>query len=281
MSTVGASRDDRAGRAGPWRWQTLVRIGFVVALSVVLVLCAWTLLAIRARPEARASLVSDSTVTVVRTDTHISFSPARHTPTAGLLFFAGALVDPVSYGPILRRVAESGYTGILVTLPNRGLLGGFDGPDVLTRGVSAVAELKGVERWVLAGHSRGAGAAARLAQTNGGAFAALVLIASSDPRKFSLASTSLPVTQIYGTRDGVERLEQVERNLRNLPASTRRIRIDGGNHSQFAYYGLQPGDWRATITREAQQQVVVSALLEILAGQMRTERPAPAASLPR
>lgn len=99
-------------------------------------------------------------------------------------------------------------------------------------------------------HSLGGGVAAPLVGTFAEKFVALVLIGSSGPRGFSLARAPLPVTQIYGTRDTVETPERLERNLGNLPPSTRRIRIDGGNHSQFAYYGLQPGDWAASITRE-------------------------------
>ena len=51
---------------------------------------------------------------------------------------------------------------------------------------------------------------------------------------------------------------------RNLPPDTRDIRIDGGNHSQFGYYGFQPGDWPATITRDEQQRLTLDAILSAL-----------------
>jgi len=69
---------------------------------------------------------------------------------------------------------------------------------------------------------------------------------------------------VYGTRDTVADVAKVEATRHNLPAGARQIRIDGGNHSQFGYYGFQPGDWPATISREAQQAVTLEVLLDLL-----------------
>lgn len=65
-------------------------------------------------------------------------------------------------------------------------------------------------------------------------------------------------------RDTVADVAKVEATRKNLPSSTREIRIDGGNHSQFGYYGFQLGDWPATIGREQQQRITLAALLEAL-----------------
>jgi alpha/beta hydrolase family protein len=93
-------------------------------------------------------------------------------------------------------------------------------------------------------------------------FAGLVLIGTSHPREFSLAHLEIPVVQVFGTRDTVADADKVQSALVNLPPATRSVRIDGGNHSQFGYYGFQPGDWPATISRETQQQLTVQAILE-------------------
>jgi pimeloyl-ACP methyl ester carboxylesterase len=180
------------------------------------------------------------------------------------LFFAGALVDPVAYAPLMRQVAVAGYPTVLVRLPRRGAFGGADGPGVLTRGVNATLQVPTVTRWVLAGHSRGGEVASRLAHTAAPSFAALVLIGTSHPRDISLANTRLLVTRIYGTRDTIADVDKLERNRPNLPAVFRDVRIDGGNHSQFGAYGFQPGDWPATISREEQQRVTSSAILDAL-----------------
>ena len=49
-----------------------------------------------------------------------------------------------------------------------------------------------------------------------------------------------------------------------LPADTRYVPIEGGNHAQMGWYGPQPGDGTATISREDQQQQVVAATEELL-----------------
>jgi hypothetical protein len=42
------------------------------------------------------------------------------------------------------------------------------------------------------------------------------------------------------------------------------VPIEGGNHAQFGYYGPQPGDAPATISREEQQIQAVDATVALL-----------------
>jgi hypothetical protein len=91
-----------------------------------------------------------------------------------------------------------------------------------------------------------------------------VLVGTSHPRDFSLATTPVRVTRVYGTRDTVADVEKLEATRRNLPTSTRMVAIDGGNHSQFGCYGFQPGDWPATVSRETQQRITRQALIDAL-----------------
>jgi hypothetical protein len=85
---------------------------------------------------------------------------------------------------------------------------------------------------------------------------------TSHPRDRDLSRAAIDVTKIAASNDGVAGAAQFDTT--RLPASTRWVRLDGGNHSQFAYYGFQLFDGRATITREAQQQLVADALLAVL-----------------
>ena len=43
------------------------------------------------------------------------------------------------------------------------------------------------------------------------------------------------------------------------------VEIEGGNHAQFGYYGIQSGDNVATISREEQQAQMNAAVLALLA----------------
>ncbi len=64
-------------------------------------------------------LASDGRV-VVRTETDgLAFTPVRPAGAAGLIFVAGAMVEPQAYAPLLRSVAEAGFRVELVELPYR------------------------------------------------------------------------------------------------------------------------------------------------------------------
>jgi hypothetical protein len=245
-------------------WPVIRRIWITTGITATVVFVTWSLWAYRASSAAHAAMVSDERVDVVRGERHWTFLPRAAVQPVGLLFFPGALVDPVAYAPLLRRVAEAGYPVALVQVPRRGAFGGAEGAEPLNRAVTAMASVAPASRWVVAGHSRGGEIASRLAHTNAPSLAGLLLIGTSHPRDLSLARSRLRVARVYGTRDTVADVEKLERTRVNLPPGTRHVRIDGGNHSQFGAYGFQPGDWPATISRTEQQRLTLEALLQML-----------------
>lgn len=91
-----------------------------------------------------------------------------------------------------------------------------------------------------------------------------MLIGTSHPRDVDLSSLRVPVTKIVGTRDGLASIEAVEANRELLPAGTTWIRIEGGNHSQFGWYGFQPGDRRAAVSAEAQRAAMIHGVLALM-----------------
>jgi pimeloyl-ACP methyl ester carboxylesterase len=72
------------------------------------------------------------------------------------------------------------------------------------------------------------------------------------------------VTTIHGSNDGLVSVSQIDDSLKLLPPSTVRVEIPGGNHAQFGWYGEQAGDNAATINREAQQNLTVTATVQLL-----------------
>ena len=246
------------------RWATIRKIWITTGISATVVFVTWSLLAYRASSEARTAMQGNERVAVTEADHHWRFQPREASAETGLLFFPGALVNPKAYAPLLLSVATARYPALLIEVPRRGVAGGADGAEPLNRAVTATLGLPEVKRWVVAGHSRGAEIAARLARTTAPSIAGLVLIGSSHPRDFSITNIGLPVTRVYGTRDTVADVEKLERTKPNLPADAKHVRIDGGNHSQFGSYGFQPGDWPATISREEQQRQTLGAVLEML-----------------
>jgi hypothetical protein len=254
----------RENRAPVSVWARVRRIWVRAGAVVLVVFPVWMLIAFRATSHGRAALSSDTQVTVVRRTHDWTFAPKAAPARAGVLFFPGAMVDPIAYAPLLHEVAAAGYPAVLVEVPRRGALGGAEEPAVFDRARAAMRALGDIDRWVVAGHSRGGLIAATFVRGNSLKFAGLVLIGTTHPRDFSLADAQLPVTKVYGTRDTVADVDKIMANRANLPPATRMIAIAGGNHSQFGYYGFQLGDWPATISRDEQQRQTKEVLLAVL-----------------
>jgi len=245
---------------------TLIKRAWITTgIAATIVFIAWSLVAYRANAEGRSAARSDSLVANVRREGVWRFSsPRAKAPTAGLLFFPGALVDPAAYAPLARAVAAAGFAVTLVELPRRGAFGGANDPELLGRALDETRTRDGPRRWVVAGHSRGAVAAVDFAAAYPGSLAGLVLVGTTHPRDVDLAALRVPVTKIIGSNDGIASERKSEANRRLLPSTVRWIRIEGGNHSQFGWYGFQPGDRFAGIPPEEQRARMVAAILDML-----------------
>ncbi|MEJ7813054.1 MAG: alpha/beta family hydrolase [Gemmatimonadaceae bacterium] len=242
------------------------RVWVTVGLTAFVVFAGWSLLAYRANGEAHRAVESSPSLSISHEAGYWSFTPLGTTKRSdvGLLFFAGSLVDPVAYAPIARAAASAGFPALVVELPRRGAFGGADDPALLDRARSLMRRSGGPSRWVVAGHSRGGAVASQLASEPSPGLVALVLIGTSHPRDFSLAHLTIPVTKISGSRDGLARPDRIAANRSLLPATTRWVEIAGGNHSQFGWYGFQPGDRRATIPAAEQRAVMLRAIGDAL-----------------
>ncbi len=246
--------------------QKFQRIWAMVGSIVLVLFVGWALIAYRATAEAKRALVSDEVVTVVRGDGFWSFAAPHVEQVAdlGILFFPGALVDPAAYAPITRAAAEAGFPAILVEVPRRAVLGGADGPQVIDRAVKGMRSVSGVVKWVIAGHSRGGAIASRFLNERSWRAAGLILIGTSHPRDFSLAHVTVPTWKILGSLDGISPIEKSEANRHLLPRTCKWFVLPGGNHSQFGWYGFQPGDRFATIERAVQQGVTIEFVIKAL-----------------
>src|SRR5688572_14603212 len=110
-------------------WRRVRRIWATLGIAATVIFVGWSIVAYRAAPEAHAAMRTDARVTVSNDRTTWRFQP-RVGPvgSVGLLFFPGALVDPVAYAPLVRAAAEAGHVAIIVELPRRGAFGGADDP---------------------------------------------------------------------------------------------------------------------------------------------------------
>jgi hypothetical protein len=74
----------------------------------------------------------------------------------------------------------------------------------------------------------------------------------------------LKVTSIFASQDGLATKDKIDASRPLLPATTDWVEISGGNHAQFGWYGLQPGDNPASISHQAQQDQIVAAVVKLL-----------------
>jgi len=239
------------------KWIRRIWVGSGLAFTV------WLVWNAQARGVSSGLLQSSGAVAVRDSGGVLQFMPRHDTTSAGLIFLPGGAIDPRAYVPLLRAVAEAGHPAVLVRLPWRAAPTDASRQVVWDR-VLAIANQQPERRWILSGHSRGAALSARFAGEHPEALAGLVLIATTHPKEFSLAALPIPVTKIYATNDCVADSAAVFANAGLLPASTRWVRLEGGNHRQFGWYGAQLGDCSATIGREAQQAATLETLLESL-----------------
>lgn len=236
------------------------RIRYVL-LTFWMIVLAWLFYSMQARGFDPAILENNTTVQVETSDGGISFRSLPDTASVGLILYPGALVDPQAYAPLARAIADAGYRVVIVKVPFR--IDAFDWQwDAVVERTEAVRS-KDTERtgWVVGGHSRGGKMAARLVSERADQFEGLLLVGTSHPRRDNLSQLSLDVTKVFASEDGLASVAEIEAFAHNLPSSTRFVRVEGGNHRQFGYYGWQPGDGRATIDRETQQRKTVEAAL--------------------
>jgi hypothetical protein len=244
------------------RLRRAVRFGFILWAVVS---TAWLLDSFRTRGVDRHLLEGNREVVVQSSAAVLSFLPARSSP-AGLVFIVGAGVAAEAYAPLLRPVADLGYPVFIVRLPFR--IAPLEGHkrEAIARAKKILASTPGVTRWVVAGHSLGGALAARMAaeRTPADGIVGIVLVGTSHPKATDLSASTLRFTKVFGTRDGVAPATAIEANRHLLPAATNWIRIEGGTHSQFANYGHQLFDGRASVSRERQQELTRDALLAAL-----------------
>ena len=236
----------------------LLRVLLLVSLLLLLGFLGfvvWAETPLGPMPEALAALSSDARV-LVRTDPWLSFRPAAATPEVGFILYPGGRVDPRSYAPLAREIAAAGYLVVIPPMPlNLAVLAPQRAADIM----AAYPEIR---RWVVGGHSLGGAMAAQFAHDHPQRVAGLVLWAAYPAGNLSLADAALPVLSIYGTEDMGR--EAIEASRSRLPPHTEWVILPGGNHAQFGWYGPQPGDGLARISREAQQAWVVQATLGFL-----------------
>lgn len=226
---------------------TIFLVGFVV----------WAQIPLGPMTEVYEALNSDSEVKVT-TDRWLVFEPVNSSKNIGFIVYPGGRVDYRSYAPLAHKIAAQGFFTIIAPMPlNLAVFGVNTASDIINF-------YPQITSWAIGGHSLGGTMAAQFAYENPSKIASLILWAAYPASGNNMSKYSLLVTTIYGSNDGLVSISQIQDSLKLLPPTTIQVEIAGGNHAQFGWYGDQPGDNNADISRERQQSQILNATLQSL-----------------
>jgi pimeloyl-ACP methyl ester carboxylesterase len=232
------------------RWQKIFLSILVILVLFVGAFVIWGETPSKPMPEAIAALQSDKSVTVSNGN-WLVFTPVGTFPTAGLIFYPGGRVDYRAYAPMAHALAAKGYLVVIPYMPLNLAVFGID------KAVEVREAYTNIQNWFIGGHSLGGSMAADELFKHPEQFNGLILLASYPANSDDLSNYSGKVLSLSGSMDGLATPAKIAASKALLPASSQFVEIQGGDHAFFGWYGPQSGDHPATITREAQQAIVI------------------------
>lgn len=170
---------------------------------------------------------------------------------SALIFYPGAKVEYTSYLPMFSQLASQGVDCYLVEMPFNIAFFGSDS-------ANSIMENSSYAHYYMAGHSLG-GVVASSYANHTDSIDGLILFAA-----YPTEDINIPVLSIYGSEDKVLNFEKYNESKPLIKGNFTEFVVDGGNHEQFAYYGNQSGDGKATITPENQQKQCVSEIIKFI-----------------
>ncbi|MDP2843474.1 MAG: alpha/beta fold hydrolase [Acetobacterium sp.] len=241
--------------------QILMRIikilGMVVVAFVIIIL---TYLGdyYHADQTAHDALIASEQVNVREAQNLTIFTPTAGQDKMGFIFYPGGKVEDIAYAPLMRSLAEHGYSAVIVGMP-------FNLAVFNTNGADKVMEtLPEIDQWIMVGHSLGGAIASDYLAGHDDQVAGLVLLGAY-PNK-TIAQSSHPVLSLYGSKDQIIDQQGFADGRNKLPVTASYHEITGGNHSGFGNYGEQAGDGIASISSVEQQAITITKIIEIWKG---------------
>ncbi|MBB3111733.1 hypothetical protein FHS18_003801 [Paenibacillus phyllosphaerae] len=238
------------------RWKKVLLWGGAIVLIIVIAGFVY-LNSITYQPSAtaEAAFQTDGQVKVTNITDGYQFEPAdgQKIKQPNIIFYPGGLVEPESYSPLARELAEAGHRVFVADMPlNLAMFG-------QNKAGSFISDHSD-ESFVIGGHSLGGVFAARYAAAHTDQIQGVFFLASYADDGGAIRDTDLSALQITGTNDAVLNTEAWESSKTNLPEDTVYVQIDGGNHGQFGSYGMQKGDQEPTVSEQEQTETTAAAI---------------------
>lgn len=171
-------------------------------------------------------------------------------PLKNIVFIPGGLVTPDSYSFLAISIANVGYN---VTISKAPFYLAILAPNYAKRFLDADLDN------VIIGHSLGGVVGSMIASGND--LVSTVILMGSYPIKDISDKETLLIIAEYDL--GMDE-EAFANSLQYVNEDNTLYFIEGGNHAQFGWYGPQKGDGDATISTLAQQELVITEIIDFL-----------------
>jgi len=231
-----------------WKFRILVPF-FALFQLILLVFLLWASDYYHADQTALEAMIPDDKVKVRTVSTGWVFDgPSEDT---AFIFYPGAKVEAVSYGPILHEIARKEADVYLVDMPMNLAFFGINRADQIINSTS-------YDHYYLGGHSLGGAMAAMYAADHDSdSLEGLILLAA-----YPIKNLDIDVLLLYGSQDRILNMDKVKKveELAPEPGQYSKYIIEGGNHAQFGNYGKQKGDGQAWISAVDQQKEALQLL---------------------
>lgn len=206
-----------------------------------------------AESSANALLNGTDNVTVNKIDNGLFLDGPGN--ESALIFYPGAKIEYTSYLPMFMDLANDGVDCFLVEMPfNLAVLAPDSADSIIDNGNYTY------DKWYISGHSLGGSMAASYIKNHPDKIDGLILLAAYSAD--DLGDT--PVLSIYGSNDGNLNKVTYEESLGLIDGNLTEYVIDGGNHAQFASYGIDKKDGKASISPEEQKNQTEEQILEFI-----------------
>ena len=174
---------------------------------------------------------------------------------SSIIFYPGAKIEYTSYLPLFMDLANDGVDCFLVEMPMNLAILDSNGADAIIDDANYT-----YDKWYIAGHSLGGSMAASYIKNHPNKTDGLILLAAYSVDDLG----NVPVLSIYGSNDKNLNKVTYDESKGLIDGNLTEYVIDGGNHAQFASYGIDKKDGKATISPEEQRKQTENEILKFI-----------------
>lgn len=201
--------------------------------------------------------------TISETAQYIQIENGANSET-GIIFYPGGFVDAHAYietlttsdSTIFNRLGS--LKSFIVKMPAN--LAVLDAQAA----IPIVKDNPAIKKWYIAGHSLGGVMACTTIDKNRELFEGLILMAAYPASSVDLSDWEGEVLSLRGSNDNLTTQQDIDDRKNQLPADTRYINFEGGNHAGFGNYGLQKGDEVNLLINPSQIDLTQMALIDFI-----------------